>query len=75
MKGGEVMTNDEFNQRFEKVVAGVNSKLNSKESIDEMNKELDLENTDPNFVTLKMANFYSQNLLRELFREFLVNDN
>ena len=75
MKGGEVMTNDEFNQRFEKVVAGVNSKLNSKESIDKMNKELDLENPAPNFITLKMANFYSQNLLRELFREFLVNDN
>lgn len=68
------MTNDEFNQRFEKVVADVNSKLNSEESIDKMNKELDLDNTDSNFITLKMANFYSQNLLRELFREFLVND-
>lgn len=68
------MTNDEFNQRFEKVVADVNSKLNSEENIDKMNKELDLDNTDSNFITLKMANFYSQNLLRELFREFLVND-
>lgn len=68
------MTNDEFNQRFEKVVADVNSKLNSEESIDKMNKELDLDNTDSNFITLKMANFYSQNLLRELFREFLVDD-
>lgn len=68
------MTNDEFNQRFEKIVADVNSKLNSEESIDKMNKELDLDNTDSNFITLKMANFYSQNLLRELFREFLVDD-
>lgn len=68
------MTSDEFNQRFEKAVAEVNSKLNSEENIDKMNKELDLDNTDPNFITLKMANFYSQNLLRELFREFFVND-
>lgn len=69
------MTNDEFNQRFDKVVANVNSKLNSKENMDKMYKELNLDNTDPDFITLKMANFYSRNLLRELFREFLVNDN
>lgn len=68
------MTNDEFNQRFDKVVANVNSKLNSKENMDKMYKELNLDNTDPDFITLKMANFYSRNLLRELFREFLVND-
>ena len=51
------MTNDEFNQRFEKVVAGVNSKLNSKESIDKMNKELDLENTDPQLHNFKNGKF------------------